>query len=313
VSLDHASEQVAEAVLAAIGVEGACYRKMELREPWSLAFPDCPDGGVGFQFVAAGRCWLHDEGRASALHEGDLIVFPRATGHLISHDAEAASPPLLMPADATLADDVHHGSSGDQTLLLCGGTRFTPPDHPLVEALPRTLLVRTSDGDDADWVSSTLRVMGIEVTHQQPGSSTVVTRLVDILIIKAVRAWLQSDQEPANGWLGALRDPHLGRALVAIHEDPAAPWTVRALATEAAMSRASFSARFASATGMAPMRYVTRHRMSVATWLMRDQGLTPEQAALAVGYGSVAAFSRAYKRARGTTPARARLGEANAA
>jgi AraC-like DNA-binding protein len=232
---------------------------------------------------------------------------------VLSHDAEAASPPLVVPAVEALADDGRHGGSGERTLLLCGGTRFSPPDHPLVEALPETLLIRSGDGDDADWLASTLRVMALEATNPQAGSSTVVTRLVDILVIKAVRSWLQSEQEPADGWLGALRDPHLGRALVAIHRDPAAPWTVQALATEAAMSRASFSVRFTAATGMAPMRYVTRHRMSVATSLMREQGLAPAQAAEAVGYGSVAAFSRAYKRARGSTPARARRGDADRA
>ena len=150
------------------------------------------------------------------------------------------------------------GVIGDETLLLCGGTRFTPPDHPLIEALPRTLLVRSQDGDDADWITSTLRVMGIEATHQQPGSSTVVTRLVDILVIRAVRAWLQSEEQPADGWLAAVRDPHLGRALVA---------TVRAgcaVDGQGPGNQATDVSRLVLCAvrrrpGMAPMQYVTRH------------------------------------------------------
>jgi AraC-like DNA-binding protein len=305
VTVDRTSESVAEAVLATIGVEGSCFARLSLGAPWTLAFPDCPGGGVGFQFVAAGRAWVIDGDATWNLEAGDLVVFPRATEHLVAHHADPVDKPLLMPALPGVHDAARHGGAGERTLLLTGGTRFTPAGHPLLDALPRVLLVRRRETDDG-WVSATLELMSLEAARHRPGTETVLTRLTDILIIHAVRRWLDDDRTSTHGWLAALRDPHLGRAMLAMHRQPAAGWTVHALAREAAMSRAAFAARFAATTGVAPMTYLTRHRMTLATELLRDHELPVEQAATAVGYGSLAAFSRAYKRTTGESPTHAR-------
>jgi AraC-like DNA-binding protein len=129
----------------------------------------------------------------------------------------------------------------------------------------------------------------------------VIERLCDVLIIHAIREWLATSPEAQEGWLGALRDPYLGRVLAQVHAAPEAPYTVATLAAAAHLSRAAFAERFTRLVGTAPMEYVTRRRMHAATVLLRS-GMAPSAVASRVGYGSVAAFSRAYKRTVGVPP-----------
>jgi AraC-like DNA-binding protein len=136
----------------------------------------------------------------------------------------------------------------------------------------------------------------------QPGGETVVTRLADVLVIQAIRSWIAQDPAARTGWLGALQDRRIGRAIALVHRDPARAWTLALLASEVAMSRSAFAARFTSLVGMPAMQYVARWRMHVALTRLRerDEGLVA--VAGGVGYQSEAAFSRAFKRFVGMSP-----------
>jgi AraC-like DNA-binding protein len=136
----------------------------------------------------------------------------------------------------------------------------------------------------------------------RPGGEAVITRLADVLIIQAIRWWMESDPSAQSGWLGALRDDQIGRALSLIHGDPSRDWTVAALADELAMSRSAFAARFTELVGEPVMRYVTRWRMRVAVNALRDEGATVAELAERLGYRSEAAFARAFKRVTGVAP-----------
>ena len=113
-------------------------------------------------------------------------------------------------------------------------------------------------------MQSALRLMAAEARELRPGGEAVITRLADILVIQAIRAWIETDAGARTGWLGALQRPAIGRALALIHRDPARDWTVAALADELAMSRSAFAARFTELVGEPAMQYVTRWRMQVA-------------------------------------------------
>jgi AraC-like DNA-binding protein len=130
----------------------------------------------------------------------------------------------------------------------------------------------------------------------------VLTRLSDILLIHAVRAWLEHSPLAQEGWLGALRDEQIGRALAEIHRHPEQRWTVASLAAVAHMSRSSFADRFTVLVGESPLAYLTSRRMQLATRLLRDARLLPADVAAHVGYDSVPAFTRAYKRTVGISP-----------
>ena len=130
----------------------------------------------------------------------------------------------------------------------------------------------------------------------------MITRLSDVLVIHAIRGWIEHDPASQTGWLAALRDRQVGRALTLIHRDPAHPWTLGSLVSEAAMSRSAFAARFSSLVGVPAMQYVVRWRMHLAATWLRDDGVGLGELAGRLGYRSEAAFSRAFKRVVGTSP-----------
>jgi len=154
----------------------------------------------------------------------------------------------------------------------------------------------------SEWIQSTMRFMAAEARELRPGGETIITRLADILVIQAIRSWIERDPAAQTGWLGALRDKHLGPAMSLIHRDSARSWTVASLATAVGMSRSAFAARFTDLVGEPAMHYVTRWRMHVAlTWLKEDDAGLGELASR-LGYESEAAFSRAFKRYIGVAP-----------
>jgi AraC-like DNA-binding protein len=179
-------------------------------------------------------------------------------------------------------------------------------DHPaarqLVSLLPKMICVESWDTPQSEWIQSTLRFIAAEARALRPGGETVITRLADILVIQAIRSWIESDPSAQTGWLGALQDPQIGRAIMLVHRDPARAWSVAALASEVAMSRSAFAARFTELVGESPMQYVTRWRMHVAVASLREDGARLGEIARRLGYQSEAAFSRAFKRFIGVSP-----------
>jgi AraC-like DNA-binding protein len=291
-------------------LSGIFYCPSELTEPWGLALPPM-EGCLWFHVVTSGACTIEVvPGSPRRVEAGDLVLVPHGTGHRAWGRAEAATPSVLdLPHDywSDRYAVLRHGGGGERTHVVCGGVRF---DHPaarhLVDALPDLIHVEAARTPRSDWLHATLGLMADETREVRTGGDAVVSRLCDILVIQAVRTWLERDPEARRGWLGALQDPQLGAAVRAIHADPARAWTVGALATEAAMSRSAFAARFTELVGEPAMRYVTRWRMHHALDLLETSDATVSAVGRAVGYDSEAAFSRAFTRVVGTPPSAAR-------
>ena len=173
--------------------------------------------------------------------------------------------------------------------------------HPLLELMPEVLHVRGGGSDDPSLLPL-LEAMASEIGNQRVGAATVMTRLADIVITRVVRGWADSRTEDTTGWLAAIRDPQIGRALAAFHRRPSQAWSVVSLAAAANLSRSIFSERFAAVLGTPPAAYVARWRMHLAgTWL-RAKRLTVSEVATRLGYESEASFSRAFKRFMGASP-----------
>ena len=239
---------------------------------------------------------------------------PRGEGHRLLSEHGAAAPGILELERELLSERyevLRHGEGGAPTSLICGAVRF---DHPaarhLIEVLPATICVQASDSPQMDRIESTLRLMAAEARELRPGGEAVITRLGDILVIQALRSWLETDPEARAGWLGALRDPQIGRALGLIHRHPERAWTVASLADELAMSRSAFAARFTELVGEPVMQYVTRWRMQVAHDALATEDTTVAGLAARLGYRSEAAFARAFKRVTGVAPGAVRRGAA---
>lgn len=293
-------------VLHFLRLAGAFYCRSELTEPWGLALPAMP-GYLWFHVVTTGHCRLEVESAGPrVLRPGEFALVPHGQGHRLRSEPGAPAQHVVGLPYEYASDNyvvLRHGGGGAATVLVCGAVRF---DHPaardLVALLPTLLHLGASDWARMDWMQATLRLIATEAAGYRPGGETVITRLSDILVIQAIRSWIEEDPAAQTGWLGALRDPRIGRALSLIHRHPERAWTLAALAREVAMSRSAFAARFTELVGEPAMSYLARRRMHLALdWLSHD-GATVGQLAGRLGYHSEAAFSRAFKRVNGFPP-----------
>lgn len=263
-------------ILHGVRLTGIEYGRSELRGRWSLAF--APGGSARFHFVAEGAAWLQeDDGTRTRLTRGDIVVLPRGEGHAL--DGE-----------------------GPRTLLYCGHVGLDDPSlGALLGLLPTVLHLRDTACVDPV-LPVLLETMAAEVREQRLGAATVLARLADVVVARVLRAWVEACAVDTAGWLAAIRDPQVGRALVAMHRSPGRDWSLEALAREAHASRSAFAERFASTVGMPPARYLARWRMHLATGWLREGRLTVAQAASRLGYDSEHAFSRAFRRVTGASP-----------
>ena len=292
--------------LHSLRMSGAFYCRSEFTEPWGLTLPPLP-GYLWFHVVTSGRVSVDlGDGELTSLQTGDVVLVTQGAGHRLCSDAAAPAPGILELPREEVSDRyeiLHHGGGGAPTRMMCGAVRF---DHPaarnLVALLPEIIYLDAASTPDLIWMQSTLSLLAAETKQIRPGGEAVITRLADVLIIQAIRWWMESDPSAQSGWLGALRDDQIGRALALIHGDPARAWTVATLADELAMSRSAFAARFTELVGEPVMRYVTRWRMRVAVNALRDEGATVAELADRLGYRSEAAFARAFKRVTGVAP-----------
>jgi AraC-like DNA-binding protein len=292
--------------LHALRMNGAFYCRSELGAPWGLTLPPMP-AYLWFHVVTEGAAWLEvDSGPARLLQRGDLALVTGGGGHRLRSKPGARAPGILELPREQVSDRyelLRHGGGGAPTLLICGAVRFEhPAARDLVAMLPRVIHLDHARARPTDWTDGTLALMAAEARRLRPGGEAVITRLADILVIQTLRAWMETDPAARTGWLGALQDRQIGRALALIHQDPARPWTLAGLAGALAMSRSVFAARFAELVGEPPMQYLTRWRMHVALDTLQRDGATADELAGRLGYRSEAAFARAFKRVIGSPP-----------
>lgn len=174
-----------------------------------------------------------------------------------------------------------HGSAGDRLLDML-------PDLTVVPAGART--------------RGPLELLSVEAERDEPGQDAVLNRLLDLVLVTALRSWGTETVPELPTWLTAIADPTIGAALARLHADPARAWTTATLAGAVGMSRAAFSARFTGLVGEPPMSYLTGWRMTLAADLLRDTDATVAAVARDVGYQNAFAFSAAFKRAYGHSP-----------
>lgn len=283
---------VMEDVLAVTGVRGVLGARIDAGSDW--AWHACAVSTAAFHAVTHGNAWLRvGGGEPFELRAGDVILLPHGTEHTLGSDPAALARTSSMAEEAG-AGVYRIGAGETRAHILCAHYEY---DTPPFAALPDVVVLR-----GADELEGTLDVIARELVNPGPATSVILNRLVDVLLVQVLRAWLPT--EPS--WLGALRDPVVGAAVAKLHADPAREWTTATLAREAAVSRATLTRRFTSALGESPGAYLTRWRMDLAARRLRDSDDSLEQVAAAVGYTSVYAFSRAFSRARAVPPGRFR-------
>jgi len=276
------------------------------------------DGYARFHFIERGGAWLSVEGakRVTPLASGDLVIVPHGNGHVLADSPKTKPVPIhrLVKGKADSPILLQHGGGGAQTLMTCGSFQIVNGNYnPLLAVLPPLIHILSGGEQLGEWLEPTLKMLAYEARHSRPGSETVVARLIDIILLQAVRVWLEEQPYSQGGWLGALRDRQIGAALGLIHREPQRNWSVSALAHEVAMSRSIFAAKFSSLVGEPPLTYLTRWRLWQASRLLAEGDFSVGETALRVGYESEAAFSKAFKRYFGQSPLAYRRGQAKTA
>jgi len=293
-------------VLDRVRLGGTLLFHYELGCPWNLALPAFPD--AVFHYLSRGSATLTlRQGQKVRMTEGDFVLVTRGEPHNIYSDRKTKPFPLLeldrLPAHLGVVR--HGGGATPFSTMICGHFTLSRPSRSsLLELLPPILLLKPAV--DHDWLETILQRMVSESALERPGQSAVLSRMTEMLFVEVLRSWIKSLRPGEGGWLGAMADRHIGRALQLIHERPDRPWTLRDLGRRVGLGRTAFSARFTKLVGQPMHRYLIAHRMEVAASLLESSDEAIAQIATRVGYETAAAFSKLFHRHQGLSPGRYR-------
>ncbi|MGP4050701.1 AraC family transcriptional regulator [Streptomyces sp. 2A115] len=286
--------------------------------PWSIRIED--RAPLTVMLMVRGEAWIMpDTGGPVLLRAGDLAIARGPDPYTCADDPATAPFAVILPGQVCTYPDGRSmkgtmdlgvrtwGARLDGSMVMLIGTYPMRGEVSgrLLDALP-PLVTMTSDG----WPSPLTPLLTEEIVRDEPGQEVVLDRLLDLLVIAALRAWFARPGAEAPAWYRALADPVVGRVLRLLQDDPAHPWTVASLAAKAGVSRAALARRFSELVGEPPMTYLTGWRLALAADRLRDTEDTLEAIARHVGYGSSFALSTAFKRVYGVSPHEHRTGVA---
>lgn len=299
-------------LLKALHLTSGVFMRAEFTAPWCIDSAPGPEDVAHllpgaeqvsiYHLVTAGSCLarLPDDNVTVEVRRGELIMFPHGDGHLLGSDVQRApvtAGSIVTPTRLSGMLKIEHGGGGARTEFVCG---FLACDkrlcRPLLQALPRMLHVPLGDGSEASWLIDSLKRGVQESDMPGPGADAMLGRLAELLFVEAIRRYTQSLPPAQVGWLAALRDAHVGRALALLHGDPGRRWTVDDLASEVGVSRTVLGGRFGDLIGEPPMQYLTRWRLAIASHALGSTNEAVSRIAERVGYDSESAFNRAFKR-----------------
>ncbi len=298
------STDVLADVLRAVRLEGTAYFQADFAAPWGMSFS--PSDFANFHLVCAGACWLTSEGSANRepqlLEAGHLAVLPHGGPHRLADDLATEPLPakqLISETERRDGDELVYGGNGRRCTLICGHFEYDRSgSHPLWDALPELIVVHSESGSMFD----TAAKMTIAAARSsEPGTTAVLDRLAEILLIQIICAYA-ADTESQNGFIAALADQAIGRAIKAIHDEPERRWSVTELSKVAGLSRSALASSFQRLVGTSPMSYVTVWRMHRAKELLATTSLHFADIAEKVGYESEWSFAKAFKRVFGQGP-----------
>jgi AraC-like DNA-binding protein len=317
-------------VLRSVRLRGAVFYYVSFGDTWAAETPGAKELSealmpgaehvLAYHLIVRGSGWAATDGTAPVhLDSGDIVMFPRGHSHVLSsapgmsakHDVDnwrfttRADPKpiavayhrgVLRPGSTMPAEQAG-------TVVVCGfiGCDLRP-FNPLIDALPLLLHLRAGEGVGA-WVVPVLDQAVSESRQSRAGSAAVLERVSEMVFVDAARRYLEALPEDASGWLAALRDRHVGKAIGLMHANPREPWTLDELGRHVALSRSALHERFVELVGQPPMQYLANWRMQRGACLLREGDSKVAAIAQEVGYDSEAAFSRAFKRAVGQPPA----------
>ncbi len=313
-----AGSDVLSDALRVFRVTGAALLRGEFTAPWAWDAP--PASALAellhpgatrvmlLHIVAEGSCWVEAEGLPRrTLPEGSIVGFPLGDAHRMGAGEGAECVPvasLFPPPPWTELPVLHHGENGAMTRLVCVYLRCDELlSNPILSNLPALLVVPPGEEATSRWIEASVPYIIAEASAGRPGGACLVSRLTELLFIEILRRHIASLRGGGTGWLAALGARYLARALAVLHARPEHAWTVSGLARHTGLSRSALTQRFHHMLDTSPMRYLTLWRLQLGAQALQTTGKSLAAIAGEVGYGSEEAFSRAFKRDTGESPA----------
>lgn len=298
-------------IFSTLRLHSSLYFRAQLSGGYSIEIPQ-ERRTIRFHLVRKGKCLVAIPGEHGIeLEQGDLVLVPDGASQVLT--AGKGIPPVPL-GDVLAEFPLENGSlryaarqSGDAAFssvsLLCGYCVFDEAiDHPILTALPKSIVLRSSYLVDEPCTKTTLDLLAMESELEAPGMTGVLSRLIEIVFLQAVRGKTDRNAQQPAGFMAALQDNNLSKALKAIHSAPQMSWTIEGLASTAGMSRARFADKFTKMVGVPPINYLTQWRLLKGRALLADTNTSLEEIAVRCGYASAASFSRRYKQEFGIGP-----------
>ena len=297
-------QDILDDVFRMIELQSCLYFQRDFHAPWAMTV-EGPDMAQ-FHIIIEGRACVETAEGVEVLGPGDIVLFPRGKAHILA-DAPGREPVAGRAVMASFATPTPLFAEGALTTrLICGHYEYRRmPAHPLFDGLPDRLIVRTGNNGVENFDRTVLSMLVAESAGTDPGGTSVVERLAEVLLVQVLRRYFALNPAPGD-FLAGVMDKRLSRAIAKIHADFDEPLTLTGLAEQAGMSRSGFAEHFRTVTGLAPLQYVTRWRMLSAEKFLHDPDLSVPDVAVRTGYDSDISFARAFKRIFGVTPAKYR-------
>jgi AraC-like DNA-binding protein len=297
-------------IIALLRPRGLLWKQAEIRGQWAVRYPE--NKGAVFCLIACGSCVFQMPGREPrTIREGDFLMLTRPPAWTLGSDGTAVPVDFVKPHShsGVVSRTVGDGNAGPVTRLVGGHFAFDDANTPLLETLLPEVVEISSADPEAARLRGVLELIGGEASSDRPGRNLVLDRLLEIMLVEAIRIGAMHDAkdhpaEHRKGLLRGLADPQISAALRALHADIRQSWTVARLAAIGGMSRSVFAERFTGIVGLPPIDYLLRWRMAVAKDALRFGNRRLGEVARACGYESVSAFSTAFTRTVGCPPSR---------
>ncbi len=289
-------------VLESAKLKTVVYPKFQFTSPWGIEMEQ--DARSQFWRLLKGSCYLRVPGEKDIkMNVGDIVCIPHGSKHLISGKSNTTCVPASEFGKAYHIGKPLFQGKDEETILMGGHFEFTPSvQHPFIKSLPKVIYLNNTTKELNLWLEQAALLMNEEISGEKIGSKLVLGRLVDILFVLIIRAYLEQ-VDINGGFLMALKDNRISNSLKSMHESPQKNWTLNQLAVTAGMSRSLYCREFKRLVGETPLSYLTNWRILKSKEILLESQENIVDVASRVGYQSEAAFNRLFKTKVGVTPA----------